>query len=165
MHISKTWRIHITVVLSYVLVKVWNGGECCLAVLTLGLSLVDRNVLGEGVLAGEPLKAFLTLKRLESSLDRFRVPIAWSQNLESGKWKGSKIGCKLNWKRSRCACIVYFLTTTDMDSKMFAFEVKGCLQCISMVLLHMLVQVWHTWESVSTVLTVGSALMGLLMVD
>ena len=34
-----------------------------------------------------------------------------------------------------------FLTATDMDSKMFAFEVKGCLQCISMVLLHMLVQV------------------------
>ena len=36
---------------------------------------------------------------------------------------------------------IFFLTTTDMDSKMFAFEVIGCLQCISMVLLHMLVQV------------------------
>ena len=71
--------------LSHVLVEVGNGGECSLAVLTLGLSLVDRNVLGEGVLAGEPLKAFLTLKRLESSLDRVRVPIAWSQSLESGK--------------------------------------------------------------------------------
>ena len=34
-----------------------------------------------------------------------------------------------------------------------------------MVLLHMLVQVGYAGEGISTVLTVGSALMGLLVVD
>ena len=39
------------------------------------------------------------------------------------------------------------------------------LQCISMMLLHMLVQVGNAGEGISTVLTVGSALVGLLVVD
>ena len=55
--------------LSHVLVKVGNGRECSLAVLTFGLALVYRYVLCQGILAGEPLIALFTLKRLEASLD------------------------------------------------------------------------------------------------
>ena len=79
-------HIHVTVMFSHMLVKVGNGRECCLAVLTFGLALVYRYVLCQGILAGEPLIALFTLKRLESSLDRVRVPgVAWGQSLESGK--------------------------------------------------------------------------------
>ena len=80
-------HIHVTVMFSHMLVKVGNGRECSLAVLTFRLALVNRYVLCEGILAWEPLIALLTLKRLESSLDRVRVPgVAWGQSLESGKW-------------------------------------------------------------------------------
>ena len=39
------------------------------------------------------------------------------------------------------------------------------LQCISMMLLHMLVQVGNAGEGISTVLTIGSALVRLLVID
>ena len=52
-----------------------------------------------------------------------------------------------------------------MDRKMLVSESEVCLQCISMMLLHVLVQVGNAGECVSTVSTVGSALMGLLVVD
>ena len=44
-------HIHVTVMLSHVLVEVGNGRECSLAVLTFRLALVNRYVLCEGVLA------------------------------------------------------------------------------------------------------------------
>ena len=44
-------HIHFTVVLSHMLVKVGNGRECSLAVLTFRLALVNRYVLCEGILA------------------------------------------------------------------------------------------------------------------
>ena len=77
-------HIHFTVMLSHMLVKVGNSREGSLTVLTLCLALVNRYVLCEGILAAEPLIAVLTLKRLDSSLDRIRVPrVAWGQSLEN----------------------------------------------------------------------------------
>ena len=84
-------HIHVTVMLSHVLVEVGNGRECSLAVLAFGLALVDRYVLCQGILAGEPLIALFTLKRLEASLDRVSVPIAWGQSLESGKFSFQRV--------------------------------------------------------------------------
>ena len=63
--------------LSHMLVKVGDSGECSLALFAFCLALVYRYVLCQGILAGEPLKALFTLKRLQSGLDRVRVPIAW----------------------------------------------------------------------------------------
>ena len=151
--------------LSHVLVKVGNGGECSLAVLTFGLALVDRYVLCQGILAGEPLIALFTLKRLEASLDRVSVPIAWGQSLEIGTFQVFKGFLNL-FKRSAerdPSRHIYFSTYTDKDSKMLVSEVR--LQCVSMMLLHMLVQVGNAGEGISTELTVGSALVGLLVVD
>ena len=44
-------HIDVTVMLSHMLVKVGNGRECSLAVLTFRLALVNRYVLREGILA------------------------------------------------------------------------------------------------------------------